>query len=782
MQEAPIITNKDLEDIKKLGKICFACTSGEAFTFSPEEKEFLAKIPDILPLKKWWFEVFDSITSSNNKLVSFELKNETLEKAFNFFESSFKEIFDPVFQPKLFLVASKHLENGIYPVVLMSFCENLKVFIIKELKEKGFNDSYLCLISRFFSLLATYFFQAFYSLLFENLFKTVEQLTRKNRFLTLIREINFLIFPENLSEKELFENACHILVRDGGYGLAWIGLIENKKIELKGAFPQNHPYLKLLPRQMEEFMGSDLEEYARKFLSGHPVIINDVCQDKAYQIRADKIRPFGLNSIAIVPILEKEGVIGGLFVYHTEANYFRSDEINLLLEIGRDISLGLRHLRQRDRLEEALFRDELTGIPNEKAFIMELASLASKARKQKSSIALFRLDIIDFSEINHQVGYATGDKILKKLASRLKNFLNGRGFLARTGPDEFAIATTFNDLAALKSFVSSLREVLRKPFFVGDSHVRLEIGIGVALYPEHGEDILDVYEKASVALKKVFRQEKGGLAFYSPEHSPQILQKFHLLGEVERAIERKEFVLFYQPRIDLQNRKVSGFEALLRWKHPERGIVSPLEFIPVLEESGLILEVEPLIFQMAFAFLKKLEDNFPEIRVSVNVSAIQLKSEKFPQKLFQWLEEYVISKQALELEITESLLLEPQAVKNIKLFYENGFKLALDDFGTGYSSFRYLKDLKGIDIKIDRSFIAKVPDDRDQVSLVMAMVSMARGLNLRVIAEGIESREQLAFITGLGVDEVQGFYFSRPLPEQNALNFLQNYDPKEYFW
>ncbi|WP_157627913.1 bifunctional diguanylate cyclase/phosphodiesterase, partial [Thermodesulfatator autotrophicus] len=716
--------------------------------------------------------------------LKISLDSHIKDKAFTFLEAFFEDVFKPGFYEKILDLSSKHLKAGITPAILMSLCESLKMKIIQELRNlKSFDDKDFCTVSRFFALLATYFFQAYYNLLFERLTKNLEQLSRKNRFLSLIREINLLIFPENISEKELFEKACHILVKEGGYSLAWIGLIENDQIIFKGAFPEDHPYLKHLPKELEEFMGTDLRKYAKDFLAGHPVIINDINQDEAYKVRRDKIKPYNLNSIAIVPLFLNEKIAGGVFLYHSQANFFASDEIKLLHEVGRDISIGLRHIRQQERLEKALFKDDLTGLPNEKALVIELASLAIEATKDDFSVAIIRTDIIDFSAINQSLGYTAGDKILKELARRLKELLkNKKGIIARTGPDEFSIAYLFEDLSHLKSFLSSLKEIMRKPFWINQSELRLEIGLGVAVYPKQGNDIIDVYEKAAVALKNVFRQKGGGTAFYSPEHSLDILKKFSLLGELERAIKQKELLLFYQPRINLQTREVVGFEALLRWKHPDRGIIPPLEFIPILEESHLILEVEPLIWEIIAKFWGRIREKFPHLKVSVNISASQLKEKRFVEKLKDYLKTYEISKEAIELEITESLLLDPVAERNVKNLCAEGFSLALDDFGTGYSSFQYLKNLRGMDIKIDRSFIAKVPDDREQVSLVMAMVSMARGLNLRTVAEGIERREQLAFITGLGVDEVQGFYFSRPLPWQNALNFLESYNPREFFW
>ena len=772
---------KEKEPLKSL-KTCFP--------FSEEEKDFLQSLAQKLPLKEIWGEVYEYARNhpEGRKILEEFAREGDLDslaqKGVKFFNAALKDLYAPDFLEWVKRVAAIHLERGIEPKLLMGALESLKARFFVELQKRGlFDGPTITLLSRFFTAFATLLLQEYYRLLQEDLKSSLKLVRRKSRFLALLRDINLLIFTEELSENELFERASAILVRKGGFPLAWAALFQNGQVKHKGGYPKDHPYFKALKfSHLEEARAEGMGKELELFLSGEPLIINDVARDMPPTARRERLLAHGFHSVAIVPLFFEEKVTGALFLYHPEPEHFLPDEVQLLAEIGRDVSVGLRQIRQRKRLEEALFRDELTGLGNERFFVSNLSNWLLNAQEQQGRCAIIRLDIVNFSHLNDLLGYAGGDEVLRETARRLEKIFGDSLGLSRTGPDEFAICHQFSDLEELHHRVEELDKILRKPFAINERSFRVSFGIGVSVYPDDSINPFELFEKASVALKEVYRQTEGGISFYAPESGSRILHRLRLLSDLEQALSRDELVLFFQPRVDLLSRTPVAFEGLIRWKHPTKGVLTPYHFISVLEESDLMIEVGYLVVEKALEFLCEARKIKPDLRVSVNASVRQLQRADFPEKLVSLLAVKGLGPRDLEIEITENILLDKKAECTVRRLVEMGFRLALDDFGTGYSSFGYLQNMRQLDLKIDRSFISKVPDNRDQVALVMAMVSMARALSQRTVAEGVETREQLAFITGLGVNEAQGFYFSKPLPPDEALSFLADYEPEKYFW
>ena len=760
------------------------------FPFSPEEKSLIGDLGRKLPLKEIWNEVYEYARrhpKGREILEEFSREGDLDSLAHTgarFFTTALEDLYAPEFLAWVKRVAAIHLGRGVEPGLLMGALESLKARLFAELQKRGlFDASKVLLFSRFFTALATLMLQEYHRLMQEEISTSLELIKRKNRFLGLLRDINLLIFTENLSEDELFEKACAILVRKGEVCLAWAALFQNGQVKHKGGYPKDHPYFRALKfEHLGEMKAEGMERELELLLSGKPLIVNDVTRDMPPSARRDRLLAHGFRSVALVPLFLEEKVAGTLFLYHPEPNHFLPDEVQLLAEIGRDISVGLRHIRQRKRLEEALFRDELTGLGNERFFVSNLPNWLLSAQQSGKRCAVIRLDIVNFSHLNDLLGYVGGDEVLRETARRLQEVFGNSFGISRTGPDEFAICHQFSDLEELHRLVEVLDEVLRKPFTINERSFRVSFGIGVSVYPDDSFLPFELFEKASVALKEVYRQAEGGISFYAPESGSRILYRLRLLSELEQALGRDDLILFFQPRVDLISRTPVAFEGLLRWKHPQKGTLTPYHFISVLEESELMIEVGYRVVEKAIEFLFEARKIKPDLRVSVNASVRQLQRTDFPEKLISLLAVKGLGPRDLEIEITENILLDEKAERTVRRLVEMGFRLALDDFGTGYSSFGYLQNMRQVDLKIDRSFISKVPDNRDQVALVMAMVSMARALSQRTVAEGVETREQLAFITGLGVNEAQGFYFAKPLPPAEALSFLKDYEPEKFFW
>ena len=759
------------------------------FPFSPEEKDFLARIPEVLPLQEIWNEVYRFARSTEEGrriLADFdtpESREDLAKRGQAFFRQAFREFDRPSFIEKAREVARLHLEKGVEPSLFMGALEHMKTRFYKEAQARLKTPcSMAATLSRFFSLLATLILQEYHRLQQESLRRSAEENRRKAGFLETLREINLLIFYENTSEKALLAEACRILAQRRDLPLVWGGLLTPEgRLRPLAAFPEDHPYLRELDLSVEDLRSKGVTPYLERFFQGTPIIIDDLKTDPLYGFRWEVLKRYGLRSIAVIPLFLDEKIAGALFLYHSEPNHFLADEVHLLAEVGRDLSLGLRYIRQARRLEETLYRDNLTGLNNERYFLSVLPSILLSAQKEGKRCAVIRIDIVDFSHINAHLGYQGGDRVLKETARRLLEVFGPTVLLARTGADEFAVAYVFGELDELHRKIERLDRRLRESFLVDGERLRVAFGMGIALYPEDAQTSEELYERASIALRRVYRQAEGGTSFYvRPEQG--VITRLKLLGEIEEALKRGEFHLYFQPQISLETRRPVAFEGLLRWIHPERGLVPPGEFISVLEESDLMVEVGWLVVELALKFLREARKIEPDLRVSVNVSLRQLREPDFRNELEKRLRGLGFHYPDLELEITERILMDDKAVDLIQRLLARKARFALDDFGTGYASFRSLQQLPRVDLKIDRSFIREVPDRREQVALVTSMVSMARALSRRTVAEGVETREQLAFLTGLGVDAVQGYHFAPPLPPEEALEFLRTYDQEKYFW
>ena len=516
---------------------------------------------------------------------------------------------------------------------------------------------------------------------------------------------------------------------------------------------------------------------------GRSVIVLDTRDEDIFAVWAEKVRDFGFGSFVNLP-LYLDGLKGVLALYAEAPLHFTDREVRLLEEIARDLSLGYLHIVKTRELEKALFRDLLTGLPNQRFLLAALEHEIEVARIEKLSLALVKLDLDHFSSLNMELGRLKGDRILKVVGERLSRLVNQAGTLARIGSDEFAFSYLLQRISPAL-LLTHLENLFQEPIRVEQEEVKVSASVGIALFPEDASSPEDLMEAASVALREAKTRAPHGVAFFSPNLSKKAFRHFALIRELKKALGEQQFELFFQPRIRLRERRPASLEALLRWRHPERGLVMSGEFIPVLEESGLIVEVGCWVILEAACFLRACRESFPKMRISFNVSVKQFMArDRLIRVLQEILEDGFLPPGALEVEITESLLLEagPEAKSLLSRIHELGIEIALDDFGTGYSSFAYLKEIPAHTLKVDYSFVRGLPESREDAEAVMAIVSMARNLGKRVVAEGVERREQLAFLAGLGVDEVQGFLFSRPLVAEETLKFLNNFRSERFFW
>jgi diguanylate cyclase (GGDEF)-like protein len=476
-----------------------------------------------------------------------------------------------------------------------------------------------------------------------------------------------------------------------------------------------------------------------------------------------------------LPLVVEGTAIGALVLYAGEAGFFDNEETRLLVELAGDISFAVDHLEKVQKLDYLAYYDELTGLANRSLFHERLGQELIAARGAQRKQAVFIFDIERFRTINDAFGRQAGDELLKQIAERMVQVGGDPSRLARIGADHFAImAADLDNEEQVGRFTDERLDACFGPQYrVGTHDLKVSARVGIAIFPDDGRDAESLLRSAEAALKKAKATGERYL-FFNQKMTERIAEKLSLESKLRQALEKEEFILHYQPKVDLETRSIVGVEALIRWQSPELGLVPPLQFISLLEETGLILQVGSwALKRAAFDHRSWVEQKLKAPRVSVNVSQIQLRQRDFVAVVEQAIMDGV-APTGIDLEITESLLMEDvQAnIDKLKAVRGLGVKIAIDDFGTGYSSLGYLAKLPVQSLKIDRSFIITMEKDPDAMTLVSTIISLAHSLRLKVIAEGVETEEQAKYLRLLRCDEMQGYLFSKPLPLEVLVSLL----------
>jgi diguanylate cyclase (GGDEF)-like protein/PAS domain S-box-containing protein len=450
------------------------------------------------------------------------------------------------------------------------------------------------------------------------------------------------------------------------------------------------------------------------------------------------------------------------------------DQITHYIATGKDIT---ERMQTQERLHYLAYHDVLTELPNRALFLEWLGRALSQDNKSVSRLAVICLDINRFKIINDSLGHDVGDKMLLTIARLLKDCLGKGNTVARLNGDEFAVlmehVTSPTDVI---SRISQILETLAQPLQINDHELYITISIGIAMAPEDGTDANTLLKNADAALYRAKGQGRHSYQFYSADLSDKALKQLSLETSLYRALERQEFHLCYQPQVSLASGKVMGLEALLRWQHPEHGLISPLEFIPLLEDTGLIIPVGEWVLRSACEEASQWQQlNDSPLRLSVNLSGRQFNDPHLHNSVETILAETKLAPPQLELEITESVLMQNDQAStgNLKAFQSLGVRIAIDDFGTGYSSLSYLQRFPVDTLKIDRSFIHDVIHNPGDETIIKAIIAMAQSLKVDTIAEGVETLEQLQFLRDNGCHTAQGFLLSKPFLASELPRFLQ---------
>lgn len=430
----------------------------------------------------------------------------------------------------------------------------------------------------------------------------------------------------------------------------------------------------------------------------------------------------------------------------------------------------IRAMNERKRAEEKIihmaYHDSLTELPNRQYFDERLRACLQESERNGNRIAVIFFDLDRFKVINDTLGHHIGDQLLQALARKLQIYIKDCNVVARFGGDEFMVllsqTTHIDEPAQLAKGILSL---VKEPFLIEKHELFVTASIGISLYPNDGIDADTLLKNADNAMYR--SKEKGGNSYhyYHPDMNKRSLHKLNMELHLRKALERNELRILYQPLVDLHNGQICGMEALVRWQHPEWGMISPAEFIPLAEETGLIIPIGHWILKQSCIQTKHWADSgYPALCVSVNISAIQFHQPQFIPLIKQVLKETGLEPEHLCLEITENVAMNniPQVIETMHHLKELGVRISIDDFGTGYSSLSYLKRFRVHTLKIDQSFIRDVTSDEDNAAIVTALIAMSHQLKIKSLAEGVETNEQLEFLLSQGCDEIQGYLFSKP--------------------
>jgi diguanylate cyclase (GGDEF)-like protein/PAS domain S-box-containing protein len=465
-------------------------------------------------------------------------------------------------------------------------------------------------------------------------------------------------------------------------------------------------------------------------------------------------------------------------ILHPNGKRIELSVLNVPVEIQGEVvgnHIIVKDITDENAIKEAIkhqaYHDELTGLPNRRKFNEILHQAIERGKQAGVFFAVMVMDIDRFKMINDSLGHSYGDLFLQGVSDRIVKAAEGfEATVARMGGDEFTIiCNTGADGEEASRLAKKIIDSLQLPFHLKDSEFYISASIGTALFPSHGKDAVELLKKADSAMYEVKKQGKNGHQFYSPELDIQLMINIELESDLRKVIERNELVVYYQPQFHAETNRMIGVEALVRWNHPKKGMLSPGLFIPIAEETGIIYEIGTWVLHEACLQMKRWhDDGGPLIPVSVNLSSQQFHQPNLVEYIKRILEETKLEPRYLELEITESMMMDPAVSISILQDLNNiGIRISLDDFGTGYSSLSYLKKFPIHKLKIDRSFIADISKNSSDKAIVATIISMAQHLKLDVIAEGIETKDQLDILTKNECMEIQGYYFSRPLAAQD---------------
>ncbi|MGH8042761.1 MAG: EAL domain-containing protein [Rudaea sp.] len=569
---------------------------------------------------------------------------------------------------------------------------------------------------------------------------------------------------------ELLQEACRVATTAGVFPIAWVVAI-NHRAENCGIIAwhgDSHAFDLINKLADNEEWAEQDRPTVRAARARHCVVINDVATDPAMTPIREELLRGAHRSCAAFPLFVNGAVVAVLVLLASERSAFDAEEVALLESLTADLSYALDYIEKSQRLEYLSSYDSLTGLPNVTLFGDRLEQFINASRRQQRPVCVVVLDLERFTQINDTLGRATGDELLRQAADRFGESLIAPYALTRVASDTFAVAFPYDTESAATRLCDWMFDALKQPFNIDGHDVRIAAQAGIAVFPTDGENGQIVFKNSEAALK-LAKSSGSQCLYYSANMNARIAGRLKLEDRLRTAVEAQEFVLHYQPRVDMISGELVGAEALIRWQHPDEGLVVPSEFIPLAEETGLIVPIGSWVIDTVCAQQAAwISAGIGTVPIAVNLSSVQLDKDDMLKRVCHALSKNRLDTKYLELELTESALMSDSAAaaKTLRALSKVGVRLALDDFGTGYSSLALLKRFPFRSVKIDRSFVTDITHNTEDAAIATAIIAMAHRLNLKVVAEGIETQGQFNFLRAQACDEMQGNFFSPAVPKE----------------
>ncbi|PKU22524.1 EAL domain-containing protein [Telmatospirillum siberiense] len=608
---------------------------------------------------------------------------------------------------------------------------------------------------------------------------------RLTRALRLLSEGN-LSLARAADEPALLSDICRLVVEVGGYLMAWVGFAENDEEKTVRPVAQSgyeDGYLENTRISWSSELAIGRGPTGKAIDTGKCQVNQNILTNPTLAPWREAAIKRGYTASIALPLVSHAQTIGALTIYAAESDAFGTEEIALLEELARNLVFGMETLRTRSQIKTAqteieylAYHDPLTDLPNRRLLLDRLHRTLASRERTKCGGALMLIDLDNFKTLNDTFGHETGDQLLRQVAERLSNCVRKGDTVARLGGDEFVVMVENlsenpeEAAAQIKTIGEKILAALSSRYSVSEHEHHGTASVGAALFGDHQESVEELLKQVDIALYQAKAAGRNTLRFFDPELQAAVQARAAMEATLRQGIRDNQLLLYYQPQVDGAGQSV-GAEALVRWHHPDRGMVSPHEFIPLAEETGLILPLGEWVLETACSQIVAWshQPGMAHLSLAVNVSARQFRQTDFVEKVQGVLKRTGANPQRLKLELTESMLVDnvEDIIEKMSALKRAGVSFSLDDFGTGYSSLSYLKRLPLDQLKIDQSFVRDVLTDPNDAAIARTIVALAQSLGLSVMAEGVETEAQRAFLSSHGCHHYQGYYFSRPLPVES---------------
>lgn len=604
-----------------------------------------------------------------------------------------------------------------------------------------------------------------------------DRIFQLNRVYAMLSGINTLIVRVQ-HRADLFREACRLAVDAGGFRMSMIALVDKNSGQIVPVATSGKD--EALVTAIKTILSSPADApktlVARAIREKTIIVSNDSQNDPAV-LFAKLYALSGVRSMAILPLQVADQAIGVLALYAGEPELFHDEELKLLSELAGDIAFAVDHLDKQERLNYLAYFDVLTGLPNRTLFYERLTQGLALARRNQSLLAVLSVDLDNFKAVIDTLGHGVGDLCLLEVGHRLTASLRDTDSVGRMSSDKFAIILPeIENSEAAANVARKLIASGRNAYRIDGHELFVSASIGIAMFPDDADNSDALVGNADSAMYRAKDLGRNTFQFFTTEMNRNTQDKLRLEADLHYALPRGEFLLYYQPKVSCTTGQVTGLEALLRWLHPQRGLVGPIDFIPALEATDLIIEVSAWVLATACAQAQRWHAaGLGTPTIAVNVSGRQMLGDGMVEMVRQALNASGLAPAYLELELTESQLMKnaENVIGILTRLKAMGVRLSVDDFGTGYSSLAYLKRFPIDSLKVDRAFVRDIIADPNDVSITRAIITLAHSLNLKVVAEGVETEGQLGLLIANYCDEIQGYYFSWPLPTEEATALLR---------